>query len=228
MLRHYLLFLLLASVLVLGASQAQDDEDMGTVLHDVLMIGDTCTNSPCLFGQSLHSISFNQVHRVISDSGIRDKLIFVDSPRYTIRWLWSSEIASTLGVQVYSETLTEDEYNYIHEFGGFNSISFQNGIAYSIWLRFETRLSTLVQTYGEPILVDPLSYTQFGDMTFRIFFPNVDGYFTAFTRCENAELIASTRINGYTSTIEELHISEKALQWQGYTDNLPDCTIFQP
>ena len=228
MLRNFtmvtLIFLFSRSFLL----QTEDDENIGTILQNSLIIGDTCTDSPCLFGQSLQGMSYNKVHQLISLSDMRNNLVLIDSPMGTIYWLWTSEIAPILGVPTYSEILTEDEYNHINEFYGFNSVSFRDGLASSIGLGFETQLSVLVQTYGEPVMVDPLSYNRFGDMTFHIFFPNVEGYFTAYTRCDNPKLIASTRILRYTSTVDKPFISDEVIKWHGYTDDLPDCTIFQP
>ena len=212
----------------LGLLHAQDTDDIRTVLQNSLELGSTCIDSPCLFGQSLRGMSYDQVQRIISNSNMRDSLFLVDAPRGTIRWIWAPEIALTLGVDVYSEILTEDVYSFISEFSSFNNVSFRDGMADGVWLHFETELSTLVQTYGEPLLIAPWSYTRFGDMTFHIIFPDVEGYFTAITRCDSPELVASTRIIGHSSTVEEPYISGEALEWQGYTDALPDCTIFQP
>ncbi len=224
-------FVMVALIFLFSTSfllQAEEDEDIGAILQDSLIISDTCTDSPCLFGQSLQGMSYNQVHQLISVSDMRDNLVLIDSPMGTIYWLWSSEIAPVLGVPAYSEILTEDEYNHINEFNGFNSISFHNGLASSVGLGFETQLSVLVEIYGEPVMVDPLSYNRFGDLTFQIFFPNIEGYFTAYTQCDNPELVASTRILRYTSTVDDPFISDEVVEWQGYTDELPDCTTFQP
>lgn len=228
MFRNYILVVLTLLFLMLGLLQAEQRESIGTVLQEDLIIGDSCTASPCLFDQPLQNMSYNQVQQIISSSDMRDNLILVDAPRNLIRWIWSSEFSLMLGVESYPEILSDDEYNYINEFNGFSSIGFRNGIADSVWLYFETQLSVLLETYGEPFIVTPLSYTRFGDMTFRIFFLETEGNFVAITRCDSPELVASTRIIGYSSTADEQFISDESIQWQGYTDNLPDCSSFQP
>ncbi|MEO1287113.1 MAG: hypothetical protein AAFV93_05045 [Chloroflexota bacterium] len=174
MFKSYLIVITILTVLTLLTLQAQDEDNIEAILQQDMILNSTCTISPCLFGESLQGMSYDEVQRTIHNSSMRDNLILVGAPRRNqILWLWSSEFSSLLGVDTYTDSLTDEEYNHIYEFQGFNTINFSNGVVYSIWLRIETQLSTLIQIYEQPIAIVPSTYNRFGDMTFRIYFTDV-------------------------------------------------------
>lgn len=223
---NYTMSLLYIFLAIFVRIQPNEPKDIHLFLKNQLRIGSACEVSPCFLGQPIKDMSQNEVYGIITTSSISEWTIFTDGGPNAIEWLWSSDIGSVVGFYLHPDALKRDDYNVLGDFT--SGIGFHEGSASSVWFSFATEFKVLVDLYGEPEFVVPLTYTRWGTMRFKVFFRNVDGYFVASTDCMEPHLVADTEVIGYTSTIYPLYHPYDVIMWKGYTDKLPDCTYFQP
>lgn len=104
-----------------------------------------------------------------------------------------------------------------------------NEDGWEVTLVFRIELQHIIAQFGEPSLAVPYTYTRTGGMYFKLYFDQMNGYFVASIRCDSAALEANTTVVAHRSTTNSSPTADpQAIIWQGYTSDLPNCSIFQP
>ncbi len=161
----YLVNLLYIFFSLFGFIHIDEPKDIQFFLENQLRLGSACEVSPCLFGQSINGMNKNQVDRIITESSLTERAIFIDGGPNAITWIWTREFAPTMGFYFYQEPLIIDNYSSLV----YSGIGFHDDEASDVWFSFFTEFRVLVDLYGEPELVVPATYTRWGTMQFRVF-----------------------------------------------------------
>ena len=181
---------------------------------DLLML-DTCTASPCLFGHSLQEANYEHVASMLENTPLTQGAA-IEHDDTTLKWFWPEVIASQLAP---ASNYPPFYYNYIN---------FRQGGVDSVKLIFTIRLDELINKWGEPNSVIPFSYTHWGDMEILLDYGESRGYFGVLTSCSEPELTPDKLVRFHFSARPGTISRDFELPWSGYASDLPDCTIFQP
>lgn len=182
---------------------------------------------PCFDGHSLHGATVEQVQGILSESPLtRDaELTLVDEGyQQVIQWLWPESIAQKLA----SESRIIDTLDYS------NLIVFREGRVWAVYLTFAISLDDFLSTFGNPTAIYPAKYTRFGSEVFDFAYQDPIGDFEVWTLCEDPSLSADNDVRAYSYRVTtesdptDHHHVYPAIPWDGYTDELPDCTVFHP
>jgi hypothetical protein len=106
-------------------------------------------------------------------------------------------------------------------------VSFRDGKADSTKLVFTIELDELLDMWGEPDTIIPYGYTRWGHMEILLTYKTSSDYFGVLTSCEEPELGPNHLTVFHISSARSIS-TDLEMPWTGYTDDLPDCTIFQP
>lgn len=171
-----------------------------------------CSMTPCLFGVSIEGATHAEVEEMLLTSPLTIDAEY-DFSEGNIRWFWPGTIAEQLNVAAYP-VLEE------------NIIIFNDDVVYQINLAIAIKLEDLIAQFGTPQMIQPYTYTRFGDMDFLVTFENIQGSFKARTRCDKPTLAPDTIVLEHIS--HQMFASMPVIEWEGYNTDLPRCSVFQP
>jgi hypothetical protein len=203
---------LITSLILIFLAPRMNEKNIATIITTDFKLGIICIESPCLFGVSLRGANEKTTKQILQDSNLADSLEITATEPY-IQWIWTKEFGKKLNII----DRNEDD----------NFVTFGEGQVNMVSISFIVNLGTIIQIYGNPSFVVPYGYNNWGNMHYLIAFEKAEGYFVATTLCDKPLLEADTSIIGHFSYLKTPYISSDIINWQGYTSDLPDCTIFQ-
>lgn len=217
-----LMLVLILMLLVLSQLPTTRPEHEAPELVRQMIATEGC-QPPCFFGYSLAAATVDEVYAILSMIPLTQEadLWFTDDgEQQEIRWQWPEDVAVKLNSGEYP--LYGPEYE--------SRIVFRGNRVWSVYLSFSISLGELIDTFSNPVTVMPWFYTRFGSEIFALHYPDLSGYFEAWTSCSNPELLPDTEVKAYLNraSVNEDVYKESMIPWEGYTDALPDCTVFQP
>jgi hypothetical protein len=174
----------------------------------------------------LQGVTVEEVQEILATSSLTENadLTFIDDDyQQVVKWHWSEDMA---------ERLTSGDLFLLAPYES-NRIIIRNHLVWSEHLTFAISLEELLGAFGAPMAVSPNRFTRFGSEIFALIYQNPPGHFEAWTACDAPELSADTAVRAYThmnmtkSNFKDDYAGP-ILPWDGYTDELPDCTVFQP
>jgi hypothetical protein len=170
-------------------------------------------HSPCLFGQPLLNQKPEQMVKLLHNSWAADQVTYDDEK---VSWNWNNVVWRAI-----SQTSRLDQYNIMD----FNANHLKT-LEVHFWLPLED----LINVLGNPQFALPFTYNHSFQMEYHLIFLNVSGHFSALTDCKQPKLLPDTPVIYYIYRDDPKFNSPTVpyVVWQGYTDKLPDCSIFTP
>jgi hypothetical protein len=170
-------------------------------------------DSPCLFGQSLQNQTPEQIVKLLHNSWAAEQVTY-DGGK--VSWNWNNVVWRAI-----NRASPQDQYNVV---------TFNSNRLRSLEIHFSLPLEDLIDILGSPQFAFPFTYNHSFQMKYHLIFPNVLGRFSALTDCKQPKLLPQTPVIYYIYRDDPKFNSPTApyVVWQGYTDNLPDCSIFTP
>lgn len=194
-------------VYIIANNTAASPQALSNLLHLT-----DCSITPCLFGVSIDGATQTIVEGILLTSPLMEDAEYNVSER-NIRWFWPETVAEQLNIA---------SYPMLEE----NIIIFNDDVVYQVNLAMAIKLEDLIAQYGTPQMIQPYTYTHFGDMDFLVAFENIQGSFKARTRCDMPTLAPDTIVLEHIS--HQMFASMPIIEWEGYDTDLPGCSVFQP
>lgn len=189
-----------------------DDGSEFQLLHDLLMPS-SCEITPCFLGVPLEEISNDSIGEVLETSPVLQDATIVYDGESRITWRWGESVASEL---TYSPYYLEDNHVSFFDDGSIREFQFS----------FAIQLEDLIDWLGEPDFVYPYTFFR-SNILYHIVYEEIGGSFGVWLECENPSLQSDSVISHFNVRIIN-HQTPPIIEWDGYPDELPNCSVFQP
>ena len=204
-------------IVIMTSGQTIGQELEGGNLVEAMISSDNCLMLPCSLNQLSEISSPASVALMLKDSHMAD-IESVEITENEIRWGWSSDTIQRLSYG------NQKEYSIIDE----NFIRFDNaGDVLDYTLVIHITIEDMIAVFGDNFIIVPWTSHRILGAGYAIFYPQIQGYFLAYTDCQEHSLNNTTDVVTYTfvePVIIEIREVNQFSIWNGYDTILPSCS----